>query len=129
MKYLPAVSLTVLAFAAGCHKSPDAPRPQVVSAAPAPPPVTNCQGGTVTWSLPAGNTINSNSSMLFTVPGFDLGCGDSVSVFLRKDSTQTWFQLGNVNHGASYYALSGNVVTVFNMTGIVQEVDIEAVLK
>lgn len=133
--------LLLTVFLNACSKHPDdppavatpvttnPPPPPLPQPPPTPPPVTNCQGATVPWQSPSDWTINDNSSKTFTVPGFDVGCGDSLRVFIRKDSTQSWYELFNVNMGASYYSLAGNVVTVYNMTGIVQEVNIQAILK
>lgn len=113
-----------------CHKKPDPqPVPQPVTATNPPPPVVStCQNATVMYSLPTGQMVLSNNSRQFTIPNFDLECGDTVNVFMRRDNTQAWFQLGTVDLGASYYALTNNVVTIFNRTGIDQEADIEAVL-
>lgn len=133
MKTLFLLILT-LPFLSACHKKPDNP-PQVAASTtatpppPPPPPVSSCKGATVPWSSPTGEIIQSLNSRAFTIPDFDLGCGDSVRVFIRKDNTQAWFELANVNAGFSYYSLADQMVTVFNMTGIDQEVDIEAILK
>lgn len=132
MKTLLLIVLAGLALGA-CKKSPESPAPEIVQSTttttnPPPPPVNHCQGGTVPYSLPGLPTIPSNSSDQYTITGFDLGCGDTLHVYIRKDSGQAWAELGNVNQGASYYALSGQVVTVFNMTGITMEVAITAVL-
>lgn len=129
-----------------CSKKPDAPAPEATVIAPTnppsgttpptippPPPVTNCTGGTVLWSLtPAGQTVNDNSSKDFTVPGFEISCGDTLQVFFRTAGitpAPAWTQLGDVDLGASYYSVVNQTVTFHNRTGIVLEIDIEAVLK
>ena len=116
---------------AACSKHPEDKRP-AATPTPASPPINNCQGATIPWSLPlnmgAQETIPDNSHRDFTIPNFDSGCGDTLNVYLRKDSGQAWFQLPDHSTGASFYLLNGNNVTVYNATGIVQEVTIEAVL-
>lgn len=127
-----AVTLLPILFGA-CHKKPDAPDPLAAPLShsdPQPlPPVTSCQGSTVLYSLPGIQTVNDNSSKDFMVPGYETSCGDTLQVFMRKDSGQAWFELHDIDNGASYYSLFNQTVTVHNRTGIVQEVDIEAVLK
>lgn len=128
MKNLLMLLIASMALTA-CHRKPDSPPTGAAALLPNNPPVTTCTGGTVMYSSPAGETVGSNSSRMLIVPGFDLGCGSSMHVYIRKDNTQSWFELGTADLGASYYALSGNVVTVYNKTGITQEIDIEAILK
>lgn len=134
MKKLLAIILLGLTTCA-CHKKPDAPAPLATPTdhsnpqPPPPTPVTNCQGATVLYSLPGIQTVNDNSSKDFVIPGYETSCGDTLQVFIRKDSSQAWFELHDVNLGASYYSLVNQTVTVHNRTGIVQEVDIEAILK
>ncbi len=126
----------------GCHKKPDAPAPSAVTAPPSdspeptpttptPPPVTSCKGATVLYSLPSGELINDNSSRSFTITGFEVSCGDTVRVFMRRPNIQgePWTEYFNIDNGASYFAINDQVITVYNKTGIVLEVAIEAVLK
>lgn len=131
MKYTTLLALIVVSLSA-CHKKPEEPAQVAVSTTqPQPPPVTNCQGATVPWSLPSGQTINDLSSKDFTIAGFDVGCGDTLRVYMRRPNifpADPWTEYFNVDNGASYYALNGQIVTVYNKTGIVLEVAIETVL-
>lgn len=135
MKTLRLALLPFMLIVCACQKKPDPPAPatEQTVANPNPPtpptPVTNCQGATVMYSLPAGQTINDNSSKDFTIPNFEQSCGDSVQVFMRKPGVATWTEYFTVDNGASYYSITNQVVTLHNRTGIVLEVDIEAVLK
>ncbi len=141
-KILFLASLAVLTTA--CQKKPDPPAP--VASAPAvtpgqppvvtpPAPVTSCQNATIAWSLtPAGQTVNDNSSKDFVIPGFNLGCGDTISVFFRTPAVgpnpaPAWTTASDVNNGATYYSLLNQTVTFHNKTGVILEIDIEAVLK
>lgn len=133
--------LPVLFLTVACQKKPDPPAPAANAPTPTipdtpppsppPPPVTNCQGATVLYSLPGYETVNDNSSRDFTVPHFELSCGDSVTVFFRAAifPGPAWIELHDVDNGASYYSILNQVVTIHNRTGIVMQVDIEAVLK
>lgn len=144
MKRLPVLLLAPLLLCS-CHKKPDAPAPEPTVSTPTgttpptsppvtpPGPVTSCKGATVLWSLtPSGQTVNDNSSKDFTVPGFEISCGDTLQVFFRSAGifpAPAWTQLGNVDLGASYYSVLNQTVTFHNRTGIILEIDIEAVLK
>lgn len=129
----------LLLLMVACSKKPDAPTPAAVQPTPgqpqppAPPPVTNCQGATVMYSLPTGQTVNDNSSKAFTIPNFEQSCGDTLSVFFRAAGitpAPAWTPLTQTtDNGATYYSVLNQVVTFHNRTGIVLEVDIEAVLK
>ncbi len=134
--------LPLIALTAACSKKPDAPAPVTAPPTstnpptpPPPAPVTNCQGATVLYSLPGNQTVNDNSSKDFTIPNFEQSCGDSVTVFFRSANyapapAPAWTQLHNTTDTSiTYYSIVNQVVTFHNKTGIVLEVDIEAVIK
>lgn len=127
------VSLSLTA----CQKKPDPPAPVSEPAVstnpppPSPPPVSSCQGATVMYSMPV-DTIPDNSIKSFVIPNFELSCGDSLQVFIRNPQSpqgQGWTELHDVANGGSYFSILNQTVTVHNSTGIVVEVDIEAILK
>ncbi len=131
------IVLSLLALSA-CTKHPDAPAPQVQPVngptqppPPQPPPVTNCLGSTVLYQLPGNPLINDLSSRSFVIPGFEVSCGDSLRVYMRRPNIQLepWTEYFNVDNGASYYSINNQTVTIYNKTGIVLEAYIEAILK
>lgn len=143
------VLLPVLFLTVACQKKPDAPVPATSPATPTnpadpgttpttppptpPPPVTSCQGATIPVSVT--DTVNDNSSKDFTIAHFEQSCGDTVTVFFRTANyapspAPAWTQLNNTTDTSStYYSINNQVITFHNKTGIVLEIDIEAVLK
>lgn len=128
---------------AACQKTPDAPAPVPSPAAgtnppaplpPAPPPVTNCQGGTVMYSMPIDSMPDNPvpNTKNFVIPGFELSCGDSLQVFFRNPGVPPgtpWTLIHEGANGASYWTVLNQTVTVHNSTGNTVDVSIEAVLK
>jgi|SRR5882724_6731866 len=134
--------LSVMVLSAGCQKKPEPPVPVDVAGptnpptqpnpppTTPPPPVTNCQGGTVAFS--SVSTIADNSIKDVVIPGFDLGCGDTVQVFFRNQGvapTTAWTEIHDVPNGASYFALDGQIIHIHNSGGSLLDLDVEALLK
>ncbi len=124
--------LLVLIFIfSGCHKHSDDPAvPAASSGGTLPPPgPSGCYGFTVTYSY--GSNISAGYNQVVQIPHFDVGCGDSVKVFLRPaDHSQPFVELAKTpGTKINYYTLVADTVTVYNNSTLLQEVDIEAVLK
>src|SRR5882757_8518488 len=87
-----------------CQKKPDSPAPVAPAASSSssssssqpPPPVTNCTGATVIYNNPSGETINDNSTKDFIVPGFEVSCGDTLTVMVRNPQGSPWQTLHDV---------------------------------
>jgi hypothetical protein len=127
MKTFKILLVCCLALAA-CKKTPDNPPPAASSGTPDPPPASSFLGVTTPWS--GNGRMANNSSHAETINGFDLGCGDSVRVFLRPDSSQAWFELETTTaHSVNYYSLEGEVVTIYNNAAVYQDFEIQAILK
>lgn len=135
------VALLALSTTA-CTKKPDAPAPQQQaqtitppqtnpSQPPTPPPVTNCTGATVMYSMPV-DTQTDNTIKNFVIPGFEISCGDTLTVLIRNilnAPTDPWTTLHDDPAGSSYYTVTNQTVSVHNNIGNTVYVEIEAVLK
>lgn len=125
-----------------CNKKPDPPAPTAPSGPTSgtptqptpPPPVTNCQGATVMVSVPVfqmpDNPVPNTQNV--TINNFEKSCGDTVQVFFRNPGVPPgtpWTTIHEGANGASYFTVTNQIVTIVNSTGIVVDVDVEAVLK